>query len=156
LGLGCAIAAVLLLGWAFGQIALWWVGLVLAALYTVWFALLKRRWVWLNTSVFLAGLLAGALAIYLNASPFLAIAGAVFAAAAWEAVEDSRPVEDGNAALFERKRLLTLGLTLGAGLAVSMAGLLVSVRLPFFVLLLAALVTLFCLFKFFQLIQRGQ
>jgi hypothetical protein len=154
LSVGCAAAAVLLIGAAYWQKAFWWVGLLLAIVYAAWFLLQKRRLAWLNTTVFLAGLAAGAFAIHLGASPYLAIAGVVFAAAAWEIADGSGEAEPGSESAFEKKRLLLLGLTLGSGLALSAAGLLVSARLPFFVLLLAIIVILFCLFRFFQLIQR--
>jgi hypothetical protein len=56
--------------------------------------------------------------------------------------------------LFKQKRLQVLILAVGLGLIAAEASLLVNFTLPFFAVLLSALLVLFCLFRFYSLYKK--
>lgn len=152
----CLLFTALLSGLAFGLTRLWWGGLVLAVMVTLWF--FTRRYAWVPSLLLVIYIFLAGLGLLNGASPYLLAAGVTTALAAWElsAYRESPPGETlaDYAGLFEKRRRVLLGISLGLGLLAAEAGLLLAFPIPFAGMVLIVLGTLFCLFRFYVLIKN--
>jgi len=121
----------------------------------IWLASLARRWDGVSSLLFFAQAVACSVA-YLSGIPaFLALGCLLLALCAWDLhryarhLEEVKPPE--SARRFERRHLRRLFTILGAGLAVSAAGLLVHFHLGFS---LAFILALLAIFGTYQAITR--
>lgn len=150
--IGCTTLAILLTGAAFLAGNRWWGALLAAPVLILWLVFRGRGPAWLDMSLVLCYLGWVCLGVYLGLSSFLLIPGFVLALAAFELgrsedIAVDEPLSD-NASLFEDDRLKVLAGVTGLSLLLCLAGTSVSMRMPFFIMVVAAVAVLFGLYKF--------
>ncbi len=129
------LPVILLAGWLTRQSSPGWLPSVLLALYTVEAA---------------GGALVGAI-------PGLMIAGAAFMLISWEISAQLRALKGAanhpQGRLSSHAHIRRLITAVGIGLLIAEAGLLIHLRVPFGIILLAGLLVLFSLYRFYRLLQ---
>jgi hypothetical protein len=143
-----------------GSIALSTTGMVIGLLYLsdwsgaafclliglLWLASVARRWDGLSSLLFFAQVVACSVAYLSGVPAFVALGCLLLALCAWDLhryarhLEEVKPLE--SARRFERRHLRRLFTILGAGLAVSAAGMLVHLRLGFSIAFILALLAI--------------
>ncbi len=111
---------------------------------------------WLHHLLLFGCVAAAALGVWMGSSPVFMVAGTSAALAGWELSDVLPPTttqSDPLAEAFERRRMLALGIMAVASLGVTVLLLQFPMQLPFGVLLAAAAVVLFSLFKLYRLFR---
>jgi uncharacterized membrane protein len=124
----------------------WWGAGVCALIGLVWLASLARRWDGISSLLFFAQAVACGVGYLSGAPAFLALACLLLALCAWDLQRYARHLEEvkppESARRFERRHLRRLFTILGAGLAISSAGLLIHFHLGFSITFILALLAI--------------
>jgi hypothetical protein len=115
-----------------------------------------RRWV--PTVSLVCAVLAAAAALFLGAPAMLAILGAALALAAWDLASFAQIVGGGESPhavqRLELRHSWSLVQAIGLGVGLAAAGVFLSLRVPFAVMLVLAALDLFCLGRMYRILSR--
>jgi hypothetical protein len=145
---------------AFGSAGQWAGMLCSIGLGALWFALRNRQSRWLPHVLWLASLGLSATAILTGSLPVLSIFGAGCSLAAWDlhqlffSLRDS-PMKEPTRR-FEQRHLWSLLLALIIGLAIAIAGRMVTLQVPFILLVAVILLTVFGLDRLWTVLGKSK
>ncbi len=142
------ISAVCLLG-GYPLPAVWFGIFASFSLFGGWLFLLRRPSNSLSMAVLVISVVVAALGLFIGADPLLMIIAATMALASWDLVlfNSSLPGDQSgqSVALLEKVHLGSLGMAIGLGLLVVLAGRFIRLQIPFVVMILLVVLGLFSL-----------
>jgi hypothetical protein len=154
----CLVASTACLAVAYALVGSWQgaCAVVLPGLFPLFHRKIPGRWL---PPAFLSCMLcAAAVGLFAGASPHLMLPGAALALAAWDLMNLDRVMAGSGSAhsagRFEMRHARVLALTLGLGLLLAEGGIVLSVPLPFPVMLLLVILVVFSLSRVFRVLVR--
>jgi len=143
----CLASSTACLAVAFGIVGSWWgVGLaILPCVFPLIHGRIPARWL---PRVYLVSMFcAAAVGMVTGATPHLILPGAVLALAVWDLMNQDRAMAGSGC---EKKHARSLSLALCLGLLVAEGGLMVSLPLPYPIMLLLVILLVFCVSRVFR------
>ena len=154
----CLAASTACLAVAYCLVGRWWgaCAVILPGVFLLFHGKIPGRW--LPPACLSSMLCAAAVGLFSGASPHLMLPGAALALAAWDLVYLDRVMAGSGGAhaarRSEMKHARSLALALGLGLLSAEGGIILSIQLPFPVMLLFVILVVFSLSRVFRLLAQ--